>query len=42
MLANKSSIHVSYLVPCICFVVITFYAFSYTKTPLMKREKLFI
>jgi hypothetical protein len=27
----------SYLVPCFCFVMITIYAFFFTKEPLMRR-----
>lgn len=42
MIADNFSVHTSYLVPCICFVVITFYAFFFTKTPLMKRKESFI
>lgn len=42
IIADNFSVHTSYLVPCMCFVVITFYAFFFTKTPLMKRRKFFI
>ena len=38
MIADKFSVQVSYLVPCFCFIVITLYAFFFTKTPLMKRN----
>lgn len=36
MIADKFGVQVSYIVPCICFVVITLYAFCFTKIPLMK------
>jgi FHS family L-fucose permease-like MFS transporter len=38
MVADKFSVHVSYIVPCFCFAVITLYAFFYTRTPLMNRN----
>lgn len=37
MIADSFSVNVSYIVPCICFVVITLYAFFFTRTPLMKK-----
>lgn len=42
MIADNFGVHTSYLVPCLCFVVITFYAFFFTKTPLMNRKKISI
>jgi FHS family L-fucose permease-like MFS transporter len=40
MIADKFSVHVSYLVPLLCFAIITMYAFFFTKAPLMKRNSL--
>lgn len=40
MIADKFSVHVSYIVPLFCFAVITIYAFVFTKTPLMNRNRL--
>jgi len=42
MVADSFSVKISYLVPMFCFVVITFYAFFFTKTPLMQRIKTLI
>jgi len=39
LMADNFSVHISYLVPCFCFVVITFYAFFFTRTPLIRRKK---
>jgi FHS family L-fucose permease-like MFS transporter len=39
MLADKQGVAISYLIPMFCFVVITLYAFFYSKEPLMKRLK---
>ena len=39
MIADKFSVHLSYIVPCFCFVIITLYAFFFTKTPLMNRKR---
>jgi MFS transporter, FHS family, L-fucose permease len=41
MVADNFSVNISYLVPMLCFVVITIYAFFFTKTTLMRREKPF-
>lgn len=38
MIADRFGVNVSYAVPCFCFVIITLYAFFFTKTPLMKRK----
>lgn len=38
MIADKFGVHISYLIPCLCFVVITLYAFFFTKTPLTNRS----
>lgn len=38
MIADRFGVNVSYAVPCFCFVIITIYAFFFTKTPLMKRK----
>jgi len=42
MIADRFSVHTSYLVPCFCIVMITFYAFFFIKVPLMNRKKSFI
>ena len=39
MVADSFSVKISYLVPMFCFVVITFYAFFFTRIPLMQRNK---
>jgi MFS transporter, FHS family, L-fucose permease len=41
MIADKFGVNVSYIVPCLCFVVITLYAFFFTRIPLMKRNRSF-
>jgi MFS transporter, FHS family, L-fucose permease len=38
LIADKSGVNTSYLVPCFCFVIITLYALFFTKIPLMKRS----
>lgn len=38
IIADNFGVNFSYLVPCFCFVVITIYAFFFTKYPLMKRN----
>jgi len=38
MIADKFGVHVSYIVPCFCIVIITIYSFFFTKIPLMKRS----
>lgn len=38
LIADNFSVHVSYIIPCICFVVITLYAFFFTKTPLNRKN----
>lgn len=42
IIADNFGVNFSYMVPCFCFVVITIYAFFYTKYPLMKRNFRFI
>ncbi len=42
MIADNFGVNVSYLVPCFCFVVITIYAFFFTKDPLMRRNFRFV
>lgn len=39
MIADKFGVHVSYIVPCLCFVIITIYAFFFTRTPLMNWKR---
>lgn len=39
LIADKFGVHVSYIVPCFCFVVITLYAFFFTKTPMMNKNR---
>ncbi len=38
MIADKIGVNYSYTVPCLCFAIITLYAFFFTKTPLLKRS----
>jgi FHS family L-fucose permease-like MFS transporter len=38
MIADSYSVDVSYVIPCLCFVVITIYAFFFTKEPILKRK----
>lgn len=38
MIADKFGVHMSYIVPCFCFIIITIYSFFFTKIPLMKRS----
>jgi FHS family L-fucose permease-like MFS transporter len=37
MIADRYGVDVSYVIPCFCFVVITLYAFFFTKEPILKR-----
>ncbi len=37
-ITDRYGVELSYLVPCFCFVMITIYAFFYTKSPIMKRN----
>jgi MFS transporter, FHS family, L-fucose permease len=39
MIADKFGVNFSYSVPFFCFVVITLYAFFFTRTPLMNRNR---
>jgi len=36
-ITDKLGVNYSYLVPCFCFVMVTIYAFFFTRTPLMQR-----
>lgn len=36
-LTDRFGVSISYLVPCFCFVIVTIYAFFFTKTPLKGR-----
>ena len=38
LIADSHSVALSYLVPCLCFVVITVYALFFTEVPLTKRR----
>lgn len=38
MIADNFGVNFSYLVPCFCFMIITVYAFFFTKQPLAKRN----
>jgi len=40
MIADKFGVNTSYVVPAFCFLVITLYAFFFTRTALLKRNKL--
>jgi len=42
MIADNFGVKYSYLVPCFCFLIITIYAFFFSKQPLMKRNFSFI
>ncbi|MDD4190053.1 MAG: MFS transporter [Mangrovibacterium sp.] len=37
-ITDRFGVNISYLVPCFCFVMVTVYAFFFTKTPLMNRK----
>jgi FHS family L-fucose permease-like MFS transporter len=37
MIADSHGVQVSYIIPLICFILITIYAFFFTKDPLMKK-----
>lgn len=36
---DRFGVKFSYLVPCFCFIMITIYAFFFTRTPLMRRAR---
>jgi FHS family L-fucose permease-like MFS transporter len=38
MIADRFGVNVSYVIPCLCIVVITFYAFFFTKEPILNRN----
>ncbi|MBS1949224.1 MAG: MFS transporter [Bacteroidetes bacterium] len=40
LFADKFGVQVSYVVPLICFVMITTYAFFFTREPILKRNRL--
>lgn len=42
VIADNFGVNYSYLVPCFCYMIITIYAFFFTKQPLMKRNFSFI
>lgn len=42
LIADNFGVNFSYLVPCFCFLIITIYAFFFTKQPLMKRNFSFL
>lgn len=42
IIADDFGVNISYLVPCFCFMVITIYAFFFTKQPLIRRNFSFI
>lgn len=42
IIADNLGVRFSYIVPCFCFVVITIYAFFFTKDPLKKRNFRFV
>ncbi len=37
-ITDRFGVELSYIVPCACFVMITIYAFFFTKTPIMNRN----
>jgi FHS family L-fucose permease-like MFS transporter len=37
-ITDRFGVNISYLVPCFCFLMITIYAFFFTKQPLLKRN----
>jgi FHS family L-fucose permease-like MFS transporter len=42
IIADNFGVNFSYLVPCFCFMIITIYAFFFTKQPLAKRNFSFV
>lgn len=38
MVADRMGVSISYLIPCACIIVITIYAFFFTKEPLMRNS----
>jgi MFS transporter, FHS family, L-fucose permease len=38
MIADRHGVQISYVIPLICFVMVTVYAFYFTKEPLLKRK----
>lgn len=38
MVADNMGVNISYIIPCICFVVVIIYAFFFTKTTLLKNS----
>ena len=39
MIADNHGVQVSYIIPMICIVMVTIYAFFFTRIPLLKRSK---
>ena len=39
MIADSHSVALSYIVPCVCFMVITIYALFFTEVPILERRK---
>jgi len=39
MIADRFSVHLSFIVPCVCFVVVSLYALVFTRAPLLGRNK---
>ncbi|HVM87962.1 MAG TPA: MFS transporter [Puia sp.] len=40
LLADKYGVQVSYIIPLICFIMITLYAFFFTREPILRRTQL--
>jgi len=38
MIADRHGVQISYVIPLICFVMVTIYAFFFTREPLLKRK----
>jgi FHS family L-fucose permease-like MFS transporter len=39
LIADRHGVQVSYIIPLICFMMITLYAFFFTREPLLKRKR---
>jgi FHS family L-fucose permease-like MFS transporter len=39
LIADRHGVQVSYIIPLLCFVMVTIYAFWYTREPLLNRSK---
>jgi FHS family L-fucose permease-like MFS transporter len=42
LIADRYGVQVSYVIPLVCFVMITLYAFFFTREPLMRRSRLML